>query len=268
MDEEKHIMAHFRLIHLSTRIFVFILLLCTFIFAAYAVMQNMLTVQSIEIHPKAMVSLPLIQTAGPITGDYDGTVTLQRVFNGVYSDTVTVSNTLDLGYIDLALHLEQSGNVVNGFVTLDRTLVFTEEHKIMATPVGPPVGQGTPTPVAQEMAIGPKMQPGKFDGTTLLLESQPFTMTLSEEIRINGESISPARTVIRQFRLITTNVQGDGATLTGEYRETIWGYAAYPTTVIGTFTLQRPVFGVVADPEDTPTPMPGNNKVFLPLVTR
>ena len=135
-------------------------------------------------------------------------------------------------------------------VSLDHTLVFTGENTIMATPVGPAPGVGTPTPAPQQLAIGPHVQ-GTFDGTTFHLESDPFKMSMIDQSTLNDGRILPKREVTRQFRLVTTGIQGDGATLTGEYRETIWGYAPQPTMVVGTFTLQRPVFGAVNNPGGT-----------------
>ena len=264
---------HARLIQLGTGTIVALLILIGLASFSRNMIFDVAKVQLADL-----VALPQTQNSGPITGDYEGTVTLQRVFNGIYSDTVTLSNTIDLGYIDIVIHLEQSGNVVNGFIGLDRTLVFTQEHQIMVTPVGLPVGQGTPTPTPQPLAIGPLIQ-GSFDGTTLRMLSEPFSMNLNEQRQLNDGRILRAGRITRQFRLITTGVQNDGATLTGEYRETIWGYASYPSTVIGTFTLQRPIFAIEAKPTDStpssgptptpsPTPIPNAKKVFLPLVSR
>ena len=127
--------------------------------------------------------------AGPtVSGDYEGNVTLQGVYAGEYNITSIVPISKDLGNIDLSLHLEQNGNVASGFVMLDYTPVFTKEDTITATPIGPTPGPQTPTPAPQPLDIGPKVH-GTFDGTTLSLESDPFSMSM------NG------RTVTRRFRL-------------------------------------------------------------------
>ena len=169
------------------------------------------------------------QAVIPRNGNYQGSVSLGHVYQGVFSaDPVATPAPMDLGQIDLSLHLEQMGDKA-GFVMLDRTLVFRREHQIMVTPTGPTPGPGTPTPTSYPLDIGPyvKVTP---DGSALRLVSDPYTMTL------NGREIT------RQFSLFSPSVPTNSATLTGTYRETVWGYALQPSTVMGTFTLQRPVF--------------------------
>jgi len=131
-------------------------------------------------------------------------------------------------------------------VTLDRVLVFTQEHTIMVTPVGPTPAPGTPAPAPQPQAIGPRVQ-GTFDGTTLRLVSNPFSMSLS------------GRQITRRFSLDGTSVEDDGATLNGTYRETIWGYDRQPTTAVGAFILRRPVYGLTQQL---------NKRIFLPIVIK
>ena len=205
--------------------------------------------------------------SGTIAGDYTGQVLLQGVFNGVYNDAATPAPN-DLGYIDLALSLTQSGNTVSGYVRLYHSLVFTTQYTITVTPIAPSPGPGTPTPAPQPLAIGPKVH-GTFDGAKLYLESDQFILILNDEQTIVNPSNSdpatnkvriPIRKITRQFSLTTTNIQGNGATLTGEYRETIWGYAPQPTTVVGTFTLQRP-------PSDGST-TGSSSQIFMPVIRR
>jgi len=187
-----------------------------------------------------------VQQAGPtVSGDYAGGATLQWVYIGTYDITSTTPVTMDMGHIDLSLHLEQAGNVVTGYVTLDRALVFTREDTIMVTPVGPTPGPGTPSPAPQPQDIGPRVE-GSFDGTTLRLVSNPFSMSL------NGRQIT------RRFSLDTTSVEDDGATLSGTYRETIWGYDRQPSTAVGIFILRRPVYGLAQL----------NKRIYLPIVTK
>jgi hypothetical protein len=201
-----------------------------------------------------VLEAPQAAQASTIAGDYVGVVTFVGVYNGVYSDTTVISNTVDLGQIDLALYLEPSGSSVNGFVNLDPTLTFTAEHTIMATPVG------QPDSAPQPLTIGPLVK-GTFDGTTLSLASESVSMPINEQRTLEDGRILPAGLVTRQFQLITKNVEGNGARLKGEYRETLWGYAAYPTTVIGTFVLQRPVF--VAGPGGT-----YSDNIYMPIISR
>jgi hypothetical protein len=209
-----------------------------------------------------------------LAGDYSGQVKLDWVLSGVYSATLSTPTPqpagtpapADLGNIDLSLHLEQSGNAVSGYVLLDRSLVFTQEHTVMVTPVLPQPGPGTPTPDPdpEELAIGPRVT-GTFDGATLRLESERFSMVLSPEERLDNGQLIPEQRVTRQFSLTSTAVQDGGATLVGEYRETMWGFLLQPSTAVGEFTLKRPVFGGVAGP--TPTPE-RDHTIYLPLVGR
>src|SRR4029079_16468316 len=50
----------------------------------------------------------------------------------------------------------------------------------------------------------------------------------------------------RHFRLSGAISASDGSQISGEYRETIWGVTHQPVTVVGAFTLQRPVFAIGA----------------------
>jgi hypothetical protein len=198
---------------------------------------------------------PAQSGAAQIEGTYRGPVKLEWTLGGVYSDTLATPTPQpagtpappDLGSIDLALQLSQAGNVVSGYVALDRTLVFTVEHTIMATPVGPAPLPGTPTPRPTPLAIGPYVH-GVFDGTTLTLTSERVSMIVA------------GRPIMRQFSLTGAIAQGDAARLTGQYRETLWGYAREPITVLGTFTLQRA--GVGTSVPATP------NTAYLPLIQR
>lgn len=165
----------------------------------------------------------LQNSAVQVAGDYSGVVKLQFTLVGVYSDTLATPQPPaagtpalpDLGTIDLALPLNQTGNALSGYVGLDKTLIFTVEHTIQ--------NSGT------TLAIGPYVN-GSFDGTNLTLTSERVATTLS------------GKPVQRQFRLTGAISHSDGSQLTGEYRETLWGVARQPVTMLGTFTLQRPVF--------------------------
>lgn len=167
-------------------------------------------------------SMPSQAAAGPLDGNYSGAVDLDWTLVGVLSDPLPTPipppagspAAPDLGSIDLALHVSQSDNTVTGYVDLAKTLVFSVEHTL----AGPPV-----------VKTGPNVQ-GTFDGTNLALTSEQVSMNL------NG------RTIQRQFSLTGAAVGGNPAIISGQYRETLWGYASQPVTVLGTFTLQRPVF--------------------------
>lgn len=197
--------------------------------------------------PPTAQTNPATTDTEPITGAFSGQVKLNGVATGVYSTSLTLpAGQPDLGSVDLALQLTQTGNALNGFVALDKTLIFSVEHTLAgATP----------------LKIGPYVN-GTLDGATLTLQSERVKLELA------GQQLW------RQFQLIGT-MDATGATLTGEYRETLWGYARQPVTMIGSFTLQRPDYsGAVTPPSSTPTPIPppsgagGNQQVFLPVVRR
>jgi hypothetical protein len=166
-------------------------------------------------------------SAAQVAGDYSGVVKLQFALVGVYSDTLATPQPPaagtpappDLGSADLSLPLSQTGNALSGYVSLDKTLIFTVEHTIQ--------NGGT------TLKIGPYVN-GSFDGANLTLTSERVATTLS------------GKPVQRQFRLTVAISQSDGSQLTGEYRETLWGAARQPVTIIGTFTLQRVVFDTTA----------------------
>lgn len=168
-------------------------------------------------------ALPAEANAAQLVGDYSGAVDLSITVGGVFSNTLATPpppgagtpTPPDLGSIDLSLHLTQTGSVVSGYVKLDKTLVFSVAHTL---------GSG-----ASSIKIGPYVS-GSFDGTNLKLQSEQVPMTVS------------GRSVLRQFRMTGASATSDGSQITGEYRETIWGYTSVPVTVIGAFTLQRPVF--------------------------
>ena len=180
----------------------------------------------------AVYALPQSQTSttvaretdtAQLAGDYNGEVQLQFTVAGVYSETLAAPpppavgepEPPDLGAIDLALSLNQDGNTISGYVNLDKTLVFTETHTI-------PNGGTT-------LKIGPYVN-GRFDGTNLTLVSEQVATT------VGGQPVQ------RQFQMSGTISVSDGSQISGEYRETVWGITHQPVTVLGTFTLQRPVW--------------------------
>lgn len=172
--------------------------------------------------------------AAELVGDYSGAVQLQFTLAGVYSDTLATPAPSaagtpappDLGAIDLALTLSQNSNELSGYVSLDKTLVFSAAHTIQ---------EGDAS-----VKIGPYVN-GSFDGTKLTLVSEQVAATLS------GQPVQ------RQFRLTGAISTSDGSQIRGEYRETLWGATHQPVTVLGTFTLQRPVFATGA-PDTTNQP--------------
>ena len=172
---------------------------------------------------------------GQIAGNYNGQVALKFTLGGVYSDSLATPTPrpagtpapADVGQIDLALFLNQTGNAVSGYINLEKSLVFSMEHTIQATPVAFAVitGQASLAPVA--VKIGPYVQ-GTFDGTNLSVQSERITQVVA------------GRTLQRQFRVTGTLKSGDPNTLVGEYRETLWGYGPQALTVLGVFEISRP----------------------------
>ena len=184
---------------------------------------------------------PAEAIAPKIDGTYSGQVKLIGTARGVYSDTLTMPQTgaptqPDFGSIDLALQLSQTVGAMAGYVDLTKTLVFSTEHVLVGT-----------TPVA----IGPYVH-GSVNGTTFIVESEPLSMTVS------------GRTIKRQFRLTGNIAQNDVNRLQGEYRETVWGYARQPITVVGNFTLNRPANNAFLNPTPARTP----HQLYLPLTQR
>jgi len=177
---------------------------------------------------------PAQNAANQFVGAYNGVVKLNTTVTGVYSDTLATPpppgagtpTPPDLGSIDLSLQLDQNGNALSGYVSLDKTLVYSVEHTL---------GAGT-----SAVKIGPYLS-GGVNGANINVQSEKTALTAG------------GRAVQRQFRLVSTNVTNNGAQLEGEYRETLWGYTSAPITVIGAFTLQRiganaitPVLGATA----------------------
>ena len=185
--------------------------------------------------PAAQAQAAAPAAAAQIQGAYSGPVKLNVTVAGVYSDTLATpmppdqgGPTLpDLGSIDLSLQLTPTGGVLTGYVNLDKTLIYSVEHTL---------GTG-PTSVK----IGPYVG-GIFDGANFVLQSEKVGLVVS------------GRAVQRQFRLMGQLTSADGGQVAGEYRETLWGYAPAPVTVIGTFTLQRPGYG-------SPAPVAGSSRV-------
>jgi hypothetical protein len=180
----------------------------------------------------------LQSSPGLLSGSFSGEVKLDWTLVGVYSDTLatpTKQPTLtpspaDLGWIDLGVQLAQIGTRVSGFVDLQETLVYTKEATILATPVQPTPAPGSPTPGATPLAIGPTVD-GRLNGATLQLQSS----------RVRG--ILAGVPIQRQFRLNGVTAWADDmVTISGEYRETIWGYVPQPLTLIGRFELRQPLY--------------------------
>ncbi len=105
--------------------------------------------------------------------------------------------------------MSHDGSTISGYVDLEFTLVFTTEH------------------VVDDTAYGPSVT-GSFDGTNLTLTSERVSLS------------SAGRSLMRQVRLTGQMVSEEENVLSGEYRETIWGYGPQPLTIVGTFTLDGP----------------------------
>ena len=151
----------------------------------------------------------------------------------------------DLGVIDLSLELTQAGQTLSGHVSLDKTLVFDVAHT---------VGTG-----ANTVEIGPYVN-GVIEGANLALQSEKVSIVLG------------GRTIQRQFRLTGMTTSSDGSKVSGEYRETLWGYTTAPVTVVGTFSLQRPVFSTAIPDsgggEGGGGGGSGSVSIYLPVIVR
>ena len=207
--------------------------------------------------------------SGPdeLHGLFSGVVKLDWTVVGAYADTLATPTPqppemplpADFSAIDIGLQLTQTGNTISGFVDLDSTLVYTKEATIMATPLVPTPLPGEPPLEAVELAIGPALS-GTFDGENIHLESDRIPAVLA------GQPIQ------RQFQLISTAVWDDSVvTLTGEFRETVWGLSPQPLTVIGHFDLIQVLFNEDTIVISTPTPTPDNaltDTLWMPIIQR
>jgi hypothetical protein len=136
----------------------------------------------------------------------------------------------DLGEVALGFWLQDDGaNAVSGYVDLSNTLVFTKSYDVDTT---------TPATTDVTTQDGGAAVNGTFDGTNFTLTSERFSHTTDT-----------GQTVDRQFRLIGT---ADGDQITGEYRETIWGYSLETVTIVGDFQMK-----VVNSPTTVPTAVNG-----------
>ncbi len=165
---------------------------------------------------------------------YVGRVELEWAMPGEFSDPLPTPTPdpdpqapppPDLGEIDLGLVLTLSEGQASGYVDLAFTLVFTREHKVGTTAYGPLVE-------------------GTFDGTDLTLTSERVSALIA------------GQRLMRQFRLTGAAVPDEEGRLSGEYRETVWGYGPQPLTIMGTFTLNEAI------------PDLATWVVYLPLVMR
>ena len=155
---------------------------------------------------------PASVLAGSLNGAFIGQVELDYAAPGEYSDALPTPDPdgeplPELGSIDLGLQLTDAEGVVEGYVDLQQTLVFTTEHTVGATAFGP-------------------MVTGSFDGENLSLESERVSL------------ISAGRSLMRQFQLIGEVAEENERQIVGEYRETVWGYGFQPLTIVGRFTLE------------------------------
>lgn len=160
---------------------------------------------------RARSASPARPWAVSLNGAYIGQVELDYAMPGEFSDPLPTPDPEgeplpDLGVIDLGLLLTQSASEVEGYVDLKHTLVFTTEHTLGATTLGPIVT-------------------GSFDGTDFSLESERVSL------------VSAGKNLMRQFQLTGGLAAGEEKRLVGEYRETLWGYGPQPLTIVGRFTL-------------------------------
>ncbi len=203
---------------------------------------------NVAVEKSASSTMSIDQTA-VVSGTYTGLADLHWVLTGVYSQTLATPTPMPggstepghVGDLDLSLRLEQAGNQVSGYVVLERSLAFPEQHTVMVD--------------GEELAIGPRVS-GTYDGTTLRLQSERFSIVMSPERKPGGGQTISERRVTRQFSLTSTSVDEAGAKLSGEYRETLWGFDIKPSTVVGAFAVDTPVVVVnvpTLGPTTTPT---------------
>lgn len=191
-------------------------------------------------------------SAERLDGAYAGIVELDWALSGVYSDTLFTPEPSEesppsMGAVDLGFVFHQDDGQGDGHVDLSSTLIFTGEHTIMTTPVGPAPGPGMPTPEAFSLAVGPAVDVS-LNGADLIVESERFAMTTSA-----GQKLQ------RQFRLNGIADTDNSHRFTGEYRETIWGFGPQPLTLLGRFTIEQPSIA---------TSFSGDQMLYLPILQR
>lgn len=192
--------------------------------------------------PQAASMAVQAPVADPFTIDTTvvGTVELAWGATGKYDDALTPPtadelNALpDLGTLNLTLLMQkQADGAVTGYVDLTNTLVFTAHHTISTTLAN----------TTTALAVGPEIS-GTYQDGKLNLLSERFENTTQA-----GE------TVERQFRLSADENQ-DAGLLSGEYRETVWGFGLQPLTIVGTFKLQDPDAPLTANSAPVANPQP------------
>ena len=189
----------------------------------------------------ALVMMALAGTVQRADAGLDALVVDQQVYGqaeliwgtaGVLSHTLTaptaaqLAELADYGSVDLGILLQKDASQTNGaigYVNLDPTMIFTAEHSIDATLLNATTTE----------QVGPAVS-GTFDGTALDIVSERVSHVMAD-----------GKQVERQFSLTGTGT-ADG--MTGEYRETLWGYTVQPLTIVGEFTVQ-----IVESPESVPT---------------
>lgn len=186
-------------------------------------------------------------TPSKVEGTYQGVARLSYVAAGTLNDELTPPDPAeaqppDLGGIDLAFVLTQTGSDLIDYVDLEKTLVFSKANVVDGKDYGPKVT-------------------GTFDGTNLTLVSELVSVS------------SGGKWVDRKFDLKGEAFEGNPAFLSGEYRETVEGYGNHTFTVVGTFTLElqteMKVDESLPDVTPSPTPPPGGlGKLYLPIIRR
>ncbi len=139
--------------------------------------------------------LPLTVRAAPLAQS--------AVISGTYLGTIAISMPVQLGVLDLAFDLSDSGSAFSGAIDPSRTLVYS----------------GAPT----------------LNGG---LTSNGITPTFRLDSELFSDFVS-GRQVQRSFSLFG-EVWEDGEILYGQYTETITGFTPQPLTMQGLFMVVRP----------------------------
>jgi hypothetical protein len=154
---------------------------------------------------------------------------------GSFTGSVAPEEPIALGTFDLVIMLADTNGTLSGTVDTELTQVF---H-----------GAAAPTLTGQISGTDDEGNP------TFTLRSESFRSTISR------------RPLIRSFSL-QGSILNDGATLRGQYTETIDGFTPEPLSVSGEFLLVQALGS--QSPEDTsdPRPIDGDEVLYLPLVQR
>ncbi len=142
-----------------------------------------------------------------------------NALTGYYYGTATINSPANIGIVDLAFYLDVTGSTIqeaSSYIDVEKTLLF------------PTVGLDS-----NGKAIGPRVSGSLIidpvNGSRFSLVSDNFTS------QADGQSVT------RKIELDSTAVTNSGASIVGNYKETVTGMTTAPLIISGSFRLMKPV---------------------------